>query len=428
MVTVDWSHVLASASPAAYGLNAFQGFDPAVTGSPAYQRTLRLMAPGLLRLHNGGSMSDSATTAGWIDTRHQNWDRAKIKAALAGFPPGAALLVNIPGWPDWMDRNKDGFLDADQTEAYARLCADLVRVVGRDCGRGGLYWEVTNEQDGRYFVDRHTAGGWGALKDPAQPDRVEELAGIYVRCAAAMKAADPSIHVGGPALARADLTPFVRRFVRAAGAHLDFFSFHAYASGSASDTDAIVFDRAQGFGGVTQSVAEAVQAEAGGRAIPLFLDEYNISWTWETRDPRMTDIKGAVFDALAATAALAHGAAATLAWNECDGIYGKMDNDYRPRPAATLFHWLNADMVGTLVSAVSAEPGSVGACAVQTKSGRKSLLLINRSPLARRVVLRGWSAGQATQRQLSAEGETRKNTAGRDFVLPAVSVTLFTAR
>lgn len=51
----------------------------------------------------------------------------------------------------------------------------------------------------------------------------------------------------------------------------------------------------------------------------------------------MTDVKGAVFDALAITAAVTHGADATLAWNERDNIYGKTDGSDHRRPARRSF-------------------------------------------------------------------------------------------
>ena len=427
-VRVDWTKTVAQATPRAYGLNAFRGSDPAVTASPAYQKNLRYMAPGLLRLHNGGLLGDSAKNeAGWMDTARRRWDAAKIKRALAPFPPGAPLLVNIPTWPDWM-ADEGGFLKADQTDAYARLCADLVRIVGQGSRRPGLLWEVTNEQDERYFVSFHLGGGWGPLKNPARPDRVEELAGIYARCAAAMKAADPTIRVGGPAMERPDLTPVMGRFARAAGPILDFFSYHAYASGSAADSDETIFDHAQGFGGTAKAIAAAVRAARPGPPVPVFCDEYNISYTWETRDPRMTDIRGAVFDALAMTGAVSGGAAGTAAWNECDGIYGKMDDRYRLRPAATLLRWLNTWMIGAVVSAASADPHAVAAYAVRSATGRRALLLVNRSPYPRRVTLTGWGQSPAALRRLTAAGETRTQTAGKDLPLPAISVTLLTTR
>jgi hypothetical protein len=427
-ITVDWKRGVASATPRSYGLNAFSGFDPAITTNPTYQANLRFMAPGLLRLHNWGMMGDSGKdSSGWIDTTHQRWDAAKIKAALAGFSLYQPLLINIPGWPKWLDKDKDGFLDSDQTEAYAQFCAQLVQIVNHDLKKRVVYWEVTNEQDGRYFVDLHTNGSWGPLKDAARPDRVEELANIYNRCAAAMKAVDPMIQVGGPAIERPDLTEFVRRFARVAGRHLDFFSYHAYASGSAADMDDAVFDRAVGFGEAAQVIVETLRAESPSHPIPLFFDEFNISWTWETRDSRMTSVKGAVFDALAITSAVTHGTAVTAAWNECDGIYGKMDNDYHLRPSATLYHWLNTDFVGKVASVISTDPKSVAAYAVLTSAGWKSLLLINRSAQDQQITLSGWPGSRVTVQCLASSGITRPTVSRLPSSLPADSLTLLTS-
>ena len=429
-VTVDWGKTVAVASPFAYGLNAFRGFDPSISANHAYQKNLAYMAPGILRLHNAGMVGDSATSPdAWVDYAHKGWDAAKIKAALAGFPPNATLLINVPNWPAWMDADHDGFLDADQMDAYARLCADLVRIVNRDLKKHVVYWEVTNERDENYFVNFHEAGGWGPLKDPAKPDRVEELARIYVGCAAAMKAIDSTIKVGGPAMERPDLAMFVERFARVAGPRLDFYSYHAYASGSKDDPDDVIFNHAAGFGGSVDAFRKALTAAVPGRAIPVFLDEYNVSYTWETRDPRMTDVKSAVFDALAMTSAVTHGAAGTAAWNECDGIYGKMDGAYHLRPSATLFHLLNASMLGPVVSTVSTDPQSVVAYAVKTAHGR-SLLLINRTADAQSVRLTGWGTRPSVQSQLAPAGyaETRLSptSLAAPLPLPADSVTLLT--
>ena len=79
-----------------------------------------------------------------------------------GSRPGTTLLINVPNWPDWMDADHDGFLDADQTDAYARLCADLVRIVNGDLKKRVVYWEVTNERDELYFVNFHQAVRLGA--------------------------------------------------------------------------------------------------------------------------------------------------------------------------------------------------------------------------------------------------------------------------
>ena len=238
-VTVDWNKTVAVAGPFAYGLNAFRGFDPPSRRTPPTRRTSRTWLPACSACTMAGMVGDSATSPdalGGLRPSTAGTPRRSGKA-LAGFPPGTTPLINIPNWPAWMDADHDGFLDADQTDAYARLCADLVRIVNRDLKKRVVYWEVTNERDENYFVNFHEAGGWGPLKDAAKPDRVEELARIYVQCADAMKAVDPTIKVGGPAMERPDLAMFVERFARVAGPRLDFYSYHAYASGSKDDPD-----------------------------------------------------------------------------------------------------------------------------------------------------------------------------------------------
>ena len=174
---------------------------------------------------------------------------------------------------------------------------------------------------------------------------------------------------------------------------------------------------------------KALDTSVPGRRVPLFLDEYNVSWTWETRDPRMTNAKGAVFNALAVTSAVTHGAAATTAWNECDGIYGKMDDAYHLRPSGTLFHLLNAHMIGSVVSTVSTDPQSVVAYAVKAAHGR-SLLLVNRTSRDQSVTLSGWGSGATLQSQIAPAGNAETGVIAAKLAapvsLPADSVTLLT--
>ena len=423
-ITIKWQQSIGEATPWSYGLNAFGAFDPSVTQNAHYKSNMTLMHAGILRLHNWGMMGDSQADAnGWIDTVHHTWDIVKIRKALTGaYDYGPTLLINIPGWPAWMDKDKDGFLDLDQFENYAQFCAQLVHVVNKDVGRHVIYWEVTNERDGPYYDDFYENNG--ILKDSKKPDRLLELAALYNRCAVVMKAIDPTIKVGGPAVARPYTIDFVTRFVAATATHLDFFSYHTYVSGSKDDSDQQIFDRAVAFGGLTKQITGVLKATSPMHPIPVMFDEYNISWTWETRDPRMTDIKGAVFDALAVTSAVTNGAKATMAWNECDGIYGKMDNSYQLRPSATLFHWLNTDLIGVIAATESTDQAAIVGYAVKRNDGRKSLLLINRSASDRSVVLSPWGKLSRMQSQLTCDGESSPKPSNKTVLLPANSLTL----
>ncbi len=384
-VRVDWSRVLTRTTALHYGLNAFHGFDPASAADKGYQENMSFMRPGLIRLHNGNMMGDSRKVPdGWIDTVKRGWDAEKIKRAMTNvYAYGPELLLNIPGWPDWMAA-KDGTLAPEHRAEFVKLCADLTQIVNRNAARKVRYWEITNERDGPYYQEFHTGGGTGPLKDAAKPDRTEELAALFNDCARAMKKRDPAILTGGPAAARPDFADFLTRFARAAAPNLDFFSYHAYASGSRDDSDEAIFNRAKAFGDFATSIAGILKTVSPERHIPIFLDEYNISWTWETRDPRMTDAKSAVFDLLVIAASIRGGVDGTAAWNEKDGIYGKTDNDNRRRPAAQSFHWLNTYGVGDCAAAESSAKDCMEAFAVSGKNGR-AVWLVNRSALAQTV-------------------------------------------
>jgi len=427
---VQWDRTLARTNRFSFGLNTFVSFNPETATDLRYAELLREMRPGLLRLHHAAMAGDSRKDAnGWIDYASRRWDEPKILRAMnRPWPKDCELLMNIPNWPTWMDANRDGFLDADQEAPYARLCADLVRIVNRG-PRRVRYWEPTNERDMPYFVDFRTDGGRGPLKDPAKPARTADLARIYNLCVLEMKRVDPRILVGGPAVARPDLLEFVREFAKLTRHNLDFFSYHAYASGSREDTDAHIYDRALAFGPIAKGVRDTVR-QATGRKIPLFLDEYNVSWTWETHDPRMTDNKGAVFDTLAAFSSVTSGADATTAWNDRDGVYGKIAPDNRMRAPGANLSLLNRYAVGRLVKATSSKPNQILGFGCIGKAGR-TVWIVNRSPEERSVKLVGVRPQRLTLHRNSAEGwEQHLRDIGKDGTLPvpAHSVTTLVLR
>lgn len=378
VVKVDWNSPIGAAGQGAYGLNIFRGWDEQIAGDARYQADLTEMAPGFVRFHTAEGMSGSGPSS-WLDHATHTWKRDKIAAVFAVFPRnGADVLITINTFPPWMDADHDGFLDADQRTAWASLCAELVRIVNVEIKAGVRWWEITNEWDDQYH---------NHLVQEGKPSRVDELVAAYCAAAVAMKAVDPTIRTGGPAAIRPDLLDGLRKFVRGAKSQLDFFSYHAYASGAATDPDAQIFGpRIQAILRATESVKEMVATEAG-RPLPILLDEYNISWTWETRDPRMVSYKGAVFDSLTVAAALTAGATVTTAWNEMDGIYGKIGNDFALRPQGRLFALLNAHGRGTVVAttpSIREAETAIVAYAVKTQAGRM-LMLVNRTNQTRHL-------------------------------------------
>lgn len=444
-VAVNWDHALDTASAHAYGLNSFQGFNPAVAGSANYTSKLGYMNPGLVRFHSWEMMRDSKAADGqngWLDNANHTWDADKISQALTGFQAvHSDMLMNIPGWPAWMDTDQDGYLDADQFDAYAAFCAELVKIINVDHHFGVKFWEPTNEQDDRYYT---------SLVNGGKPDRLDELVLIYNKAAKAMKAVDPAIRTGGLAFARPDLKPQVQRFVElavqeTAPTTLDFLTYHFYGSGDLTQSDETIYNRpynptdasANTLATTTASIRTILDTESPARHIPLWLDEYNISWSWTNDDPRMHNEKGAAFDALAMIYAHKYGADGTTAWNDYDGVYGKLTgSDYRLQPNAQTYQLLNNYFVGTTVETTSESEAKIVSYAVKNdEDGTHSLMLVNRTNEVQSVgaAFEGLrTSGAAIQKhQISLQGYGAEAGSWEELTtggatLPPNSVTVFT--
>ncbi|MFL9465757.1 hypothetical protein AB0759_34710, partial [Scytonema tolypothrichoides VB-61278_2] len=435
-VTVDWNAVEGQTKDEHFGINVYRAVADA--GNSKYRSNMNYMSPGIIRFHNVDYMKDSSKDHGLIDTKNKTWDVQKvvntIQASIDMFGADQPKrMFNIPSWPSWMDANNDGYLDSDRFDEYAKLCADLVKIVNKDNNLGVQYWEITNEKDIEYFSIFHTKSGWGKLIDPNQPDRLDELITIYNKVAEAMKAVDPSIKVGGPSIARPDLTPFYEPFVKGTIDNLDFFTYHYYPTGSASTPDQEVFNATNSIGKYTKSIVDTLKKLSPDREIPAILGEYNISWTWETHDPRMANNKGAIFDALSIIKAIENGASASLSWNEKDGSYGKTSYNDTLRPGGELLHLFNQYLVGNRIATTS-NNSNIETFAIDRPGSHKAYVLINSSNSSQEVAVtfNNWNStsSNVSKHIISDSGYSQELTAwdtvnNNTIVLPANSVILF---
>jgi Glycosyl hydrolases family 39 len=355
-VTVDWSQVTGKATAQSYGINVFQGLRPEVVDNPSYQQGMQQLNPGIIRYHNMRMLDDSTLRSeGWVvlpTTALYSWDRAKIARSLVGSYPGvnADRMINIPGFPAYM-KDGAGRLKPEFYGAYARFCADLVRVVNRELGQSVRYWEVTNELDANAYATDAVGTGQG----------MDEVGKIYAQAAQAMRSVDPTIKIGGPAMANPYNTNRLSAFVNQAYAQLDFVSVHSYSSFQAFDPaqdpqNQGIWQSAENRAYVTTPVRQALSQagqQFGPRNIELFHDEFNLSGDYRLNDPRMRDERGMIYDALAFAAIANSGMTGALAWNEADGIYGKLaptsDGNWTPRPAVPVFNLYNRYFRGDIV-------------------------------------------------------------------------------
>jgi hypothetical protein len=370
-IQINWQRPTGvTATAMSYGINVFQAFDPKVAGlngNNVYQANVAAMRPGMVRYHNMRMLQDSTRDAsGWVITPNAatyRWDRNKIQQAMTGaYTFNPTLMLNIPGWSSFLDRN--GKLDPTQYDEFAKFCADLVRIVNVEQKRGVKYWEVINEKDGVYGAD------------------MAELGKIYTIAAREMKRVDPTIKVGGPAFISGYDNVKVNAFLSTAHQDLDFISYHTYSIGKDSTPVDRIWQSASTLGSATYAVRSTL-SRYPARNIELFHSEYNISYT--PPDPTMTNEISAIYDALALVSITNAGATGAMAWNEADGWYGKMDNQWgswQKRPAAFVHQLFNSQLQGKVMTSVSSQPTAVVSYAVAGQVAgqeRQSIALINRS-------------------------------------------------
>jgi hypothetical protein len=389
-LSIAWDQPQRSLTADAFGLNGFAAVNPDTTANERYLANLAHMRPGFLRVHHADLMEDSRKTkgAGWLHHGTRAWDAARMLAALKPLrEAGHRLMPCIPHWPDWMDADDDKRLDADQYDAFARLCAELVRMVNAE--ESGLLpildWEITNELDERYHQRFHEA---------KEPDHLADMVRLYQTVAHAMKKADPRIRTGGPSAMNSYNFDFHQRFITACAADLDFYSTHLYVSGKSGESDSLIFQKASGPQFPIRRLRAYLDEASPRRHIPLYVNEFNISYDWRQGDRRMTTGFGAVWDAWFILTALEVGAEATAAWNECDGTFGKTTPKHERRLGAEAYHWWTQHLIGTQVRATlpDADAAQIKACAVMAK-GQKRLLVVNRGARPRTVRLSEPGAG-----------------------------------
>jgi Glycosyl hydrolases family 39 len=425
-VRVPWNKLTGqTATPLSYGLNGFQAFNPDVAGNPgneAYKTNIASMRPGIIRYHNMQMLNDSRQDPyGWVISPNQaeaRWDRAKIANALHdsySFRP--AVMINIPSWPKAMD-DGTGKLRPQDYDKFAKFCADLVRLVNGDLKKGVKYWEITNEKDGVYG------------------NNMAELGRIYSLVAQAMKKVDPTIKVGGPAFTNVYPSDRIDTFLTTAAPSLDFISYHSYSTGSKTDTPKQLWNSAAGLGNYTTQIKQSL-AKYPTRSIETFHNEFNISYA--PPDERMTNQVSAVYDALALIAITNSGATGSMAWNESDGWYGKLDNQWGAwsrRPASYVYQMFNSHLRGTVVAAKSTEPTNVTTYAVKNPT-EYSVALVNRSQINQTVPITftSWDTRvtQSDRVTIYAVGPNGYSTTdstiaqiGLGYLIPANTVTVIT--
>ncbi|NJL30664.1 MAG: hypothetical protein HC898_02985 [Phycisphaerales bacterium] len=292
--------------------------------------------------------------------------------------------------------------------------------MNEEVGRKIDWWEVLNEREGTYEKEGRLSDLW----------RLQNMIMLAIR------KADPTTKVGGPAMTWPKPS-WVESYLKASVTQISFITWHNYASGNASDTNAQVLAKPDTLAGHAADVLKLIPKFAGDRIIETFLTEFNISWSWKTRDPRMVNHLGAVFDAMVVKRLAELGVTGIAKWHVKDGIYGMLGSDNKLRPSGVLYQWSRPMLTGMMVTVDSPRPAEVEALAVQREDGSRSILVINkvtsRAKVGLPTELLGIKTGDVVQIRVIDESTTQSSkavvlqaVAGEELVVPGYSVTLLT--
>jgi hypothetical protein len=388
-VNVEWKNAIAQATPLLFGSNDYEITDLNKAKDPVFQKHLQDFDIRLIRIHHR-DLSDR-----WTNATTKTWDENKLKAVFdVSYPQKPTIVQNIPGWTKWMKTDSDGLLDPSEYDRYADLCADLVTILNQRQHRNTLYWEPFNEKEREY----------------EKTGKLDQLWQIYNKAAKAMKSRDSRIKIGGPALTW-DNDSVLASFLDRCGDNVDFISWHRYASGDAKESNEKILAYPQQYREQVKRFRAIVAKYIRGRTIPLFLSEYNINFTWDSGETRQNNHIGAVWFASTFKHLAESGIEMAASWHLKDGIYGTIDPNNKLRPAANVFTWANKYLIGTVMETIS-DRTTLEAMAVRQKDGKRSLLLINKSPVLTSVKLQtdgqDFSATKISNFHLDEKGVTNK--------------------
>lgn len=397
VVKLEPDQVIGKANRSIYGVNVFYGFDEKNATNLTYQKVVKSLGCEAVRFHNGGMFKDGSKSwqdANWLDIPNKRWNENKISRILTSLRAlGEKRLMTVIYWPPWMDEDNDDRLDEGREADYAAFCADLVRIVNIQNKAGFGYWEVLNE------IDLHKS----------YSGDLSPLVKAVNLAAEAMKKVDPTIKISGNAWAWAPQKLTETFVVQTPLAH-DFFSYHSYTMSAPNPSQMEIRIQGPKILGSLQKVS-ALPALAGKE---VWLDEWNMfgSYRHDEKTKHMRSPTAALYDLNVYKALAGKSMSATIcAWNECDGVYGKIGPDYEVRESGKLMAAMNSYFVGDLVATSVSDDEKLLTMAVKNKDG-VALAIGNLSDDRLNVELQGprWKSVERKTRNASNDESSQMLT------------------
>ncbi len=412
-VKVDWNKIIGKMPPMIWGVADYEIMTPELAADKGFNAYLKSIHPPLIRIHCGYQPEY------WIDSKTRTWNVQRIKAgfdAATGFQ-GAKIMMNITGWPEWMDPAKKGVLTPENEDAFVKLCAEFVRVMRDQVKHRIDYWEFPNEKQTTY----EDAG------------KLDDFWRLINKIAVAIKKEDPTCKVGGAAF-NWNRPEWVKGLVEHCGRNIDFVSWHNYAVGDIYVPTDEIFRRINDLARHARDT-QILLNHYYPKKYETFITEYNINWAtnWE---PRQGSGIAAVFDACLLKRWALEGITGVAVWHVKNGTYGLIDIDWHGngrnnaiKPGGYLYQWAMPYLVGKIAETRISNEVNLDCLPIVTPNG-KSLLLMNKS--IGPVLIPGGGKLLSAEKQslrvlrINNKGLSSLKELPADIILPGYSVTLMT--
>jgi hypothetical protein len=336
------------------------------SASPQIARELEALGVPVTSVSSGvlsGVLHSPGVAPDW-----REFDAVLMHLRTLGLGSEAQPLAFALGGPGkWFD-----IKNAEHRRLWTSVLVEAVRR-SQQAGVRVRWWDLWIEPDARF--GQSPSASYIALWQ------------FFKEAAGAMKKADPTVKVGGPALAWPHRS-IIKDYLRHCGMAVDFVSYHQYSTGNYKAASREILDHmAPRFFKEAAGVRELIRGSAANHHLPIFLTEYNINYNWDPGEVRQQTEVGAVYVAIATFHAAAGGVERAAIWSAFDNSRFGLVQGKRIAPAGHLLRklaeWAPGDSVEVRLGDTGTLPHPKSFYAFATVAGenvrQSTVVLINAS-------------------------------------------------
>jgi len=351
-VQVFWNDSIGTITPNHWGINDFQVMYTGTIPDPTYSTIMYNLSPNIIRIYHPRLVED------WTDSATRTWNITKIRRGFDGVRDSynaKEIILNIPLWPSWLAPTNAPLPDSSKAE-FVHLCAEFARIMRREIFFQVTYYEILNEAENLYS------------------GRISEEYMLVDSIITNMRRTDGTAKYGGTAFNYANRL-WIDTLLNTCGSHLDFVSYHNYPSGIGStylSNNDLLNDNGNSS---YQIMAHAKQRYP---LMKVFCDEFNVSSSRASHDPRMKNSVGAIWMAMNVKNAAINNIDGLLAYTLKDSIYGLFGTDFVRSPQAAMYYEWSKNLSGKLCRSTSTDSTKLELIPIHRQGSEGSLLILNK--------------------------------------------------